>query len=155
MDGACQPKGVFEQKVWIISAEHADDPRSNDAGKPRSADDLWRIRVGELRIIYTIEDEILFSSSWSKTATGAMCIEASERALHLTGLSLVNPRSRRSSRSERRRTIGKWQILAPISHLFLVTAPGLPFPPPCPTLAQPQRAADLHGNGDPTLARKR
>lgn len=37
----------------------ADDPRPPGAGKLRSATSIWRIRVGDWRVCYTIEDNQL------------------------------------------------------------------------------------------------
>jgi len=37
----------------------AGDPRPAGVEKPRGAEDLWRVRVGDDRIIYTIRDEVL------------------------------------------------------------------------------------------------
>ena len=36
-----------------------DQPRPPDAGKLAGTDDLWRIRVGDFRVVYTISDEAL------------------------------------------------------------------------------------------------
>jgi len=47
------------RRIFERAEALADDPRPKEAKKLRGADDLWRIRVGELRIIYAIEDEIL------------------------------------------------------------------------------------------------
>ncbi len=37
----------------------ADDPRPAGAEKLSGEDDLWRIRAGDFRIIYTIRDDVL------------------------------------------------------------------------------------------------
>ena len=37
----------------------ADDPRPAGAKKLKGADDLWRIRAGDYRIVYQIRDRIL------------------------------------------------------------------------------------------------
>ncbi len=37
----------------------ADNPRPNGVKKLSGEDDLWRIRVGDYRIVYTIEDDIV------------------------------------------------------------------------------------------------
>jgi mRNA interferase RelE/StbE len=37
----------------------ADDPRPSGARKLRGSDDVWRICVGEYRVLYRIEDERL------------------------------------------------------------------------------------------------
>jgi mRNA interferase RelE/StbE len=37
----------------------ADDPRGGGATKLRGADDLWRLRVGDYRVIYQIRDAVL------------------------------------------------------------------------------------------------
>ena len=36
-----------------------DQPRPPGAGKLAGTDDLWRIRVGDFRVVYTISDEAL------------------------------------------------------------------------------------------------
>jgi mRNA interferase RelE/StbE len=37
----------------------AEDPRTGGAVKLRNADDVWRVRVGDYRILYLIEDDRL------------------------------------------------------------------------------------------------
>jgi mRNA interferase RelE/StbE len=37
----------------------ADDPRPSGAEKLRGSDDVWRVRVGDYRVLYLIEDERL------------------------------------------------------------------------------------------------
>lgn len=49
-----QMKGIGER----ISAL-ADDPRPPGMEKVEGGDNLWRVRAGDYRIVYTIEDEIL------------------------------------------------------------------------------------------------
>lgn len=49
------------RRLFERAAKLADDPRPEDAVKLRGADDLWRVRVGDFRIIYTIEDDILLA----------------------------------------------------------------------------------------------
>jgi mRNA interferase RelE/StbE len=45
----------------IVAATEAlgDDPRPPGSAKLHGADDLWRIRVGPYRVVYTIQDEDL------------------------------------------------------------------------------------------------
>lgn len=37
----------------------AEDPRPSGAAKLRGSDDVWRVRVGEHRVLYAIEDDRL------------------------------------------------------------------------------------------------
>jgi mRNA interferase RelE/StbE len=37
----------------------AQEPRGGGAAKLRGADDVWRVRVGDYRILYQVEDERL------------------------------------------------------------------------------------------------
>ena len=39
--------------------ELAENPRPRGAKKLEGMDDLWRIRVGQYRVLYTIEDDVL------------------------------------------------------------------------------------------------
>lgn len=45
--------------VVAAIAALADDPRPAGARKLRGAEDAWRIRVGDYRVIYQIVDEVL------------------------------------------------------------------------------------------------
>lgn len=48
-------------QVRLIDAleDLANDPRPDGVKKLSGSDDLWRIRVGNYRVIYTIQDEIV------------------------------------------------------------------------------------------------
>ena len=52
------PKQVIA-RVTAAIVTLADDPRPKGCKKLRGYDDLWRIRVGDYRVIYTIEDAVL------------------------------------------------------------------------------------------------
>lgn len=47
------------RRLFERAAKLATDPRPADAVKLRGTDDLWRVRVGDFRIIYTIEEDVL------------------------------------------------------------------------------------------------
>ena len=52
------PKDVLRRVDARILAL-AEEPRPRQSRKLRGADDLWRVRVGDYRIVYTLEDEDL------------------------------------------------------------------------------------------------
>ena len=43
-------------KIWTAISELSDDPRPPGCVKMSGAEDLWRIRVGDWRIVYQIRD---------------------------------------------------------------------------------------------------
>lgn len=43
-------------RIWTAISALADDPRPTGCVKMSGGDDLWRIRVGDWRIIYQIRD---------------------------------------------------------------------------------------------------
>lgn len=53
----------LERPIQILLVEAlealADNPRPDGVKKLSGSDDLWRIRVGDYRSIYTIQDEIV------------------------------------------------------------------------------------------------
>lgn len=51
--------GPIRARVLRKVAALADDPRSSGATRLVGADDLWRIRIGDYRVIYAIEDDRL------------------------------------------------------------------------------------------------
>ena len=57
-DLAAVPKKTLQQIDKTIQAL-ADNPRPHGSIKLKDTDDLYRIRKGEFRIIYKIEDEVL------------------------------------------------------------------------------------------------
>ncbi len=52
------PASARRRVVQALTA-FRDDPRPPACTKLEGADDLWRIRVGQYRVIYTIQDEQL------------------------------------------------------------------------------------------------
>lgn len=52
------PVSVQKRIVVLIDAL-ADDPRPSNCVKLHGTEDLWRIRVGQYRVVYTIQDEDL------------------------------------------------------------------------------------------------
>lgn len=48
-----------QRRIAAATDALAGDPRPPNAKKLEGADDLWRIRVGEYRVVYTIQDEAL------------------------------------------------------------------------------------------------
>jgi mRNA interferase RelE/StbE len=48
-----------QRRIVAATAALADDPRPPGSVKLHDADDLWRIRVGQYRVVYTIQDEAL------------------------------------------------------------------------------------------------
>ncbi|MGH3802467.1 MAG: type II toxin-antitoxin system RelE family toxin [Pseudonocardiaceae bacterium] len=52
-------KGPIRARVLRKVAALADDPRPPGATRLVGADDLWRIRVGDYRVVYAIEDDRL------------------------------------------------------------------------------------------------
>ena len=51
------PKATIP-KVYTKIKSLADDPRPSGVVKLTSFENLWRVRVGDYRIIYTIEDDV-------------------------------------------------------------------------------------------------
>ncbi len=47
------------RRLTAKAASLADDPRPHGVRKLRGADDLYRVRVGDYRLIYSIDDERL------------------------------------------------------------------------------------------------
>jgi len=52
------PKNVSNRLIPSIK-QLAQDPRPKGSKKLQGAEDLWRIRVGDYRVIYAIEDTIM------------------------------------------------------------------------------------------------
>lgn len=52
------PKSINNRLIPQIK-QLGEDPRPSGAKKLRGAEDLWRIRVGDYRVIYSIEDTIM------------------------------------------------------------------------------------------------
>lgn len=50
---------VFAKKIIVAIEDLANSPRPSGCKKLIDFDDLYRIRVGKYRIIYSIEDEVL------------------------------------------------------------------------------------------------
>ena len=50
---------LIQQNITLNIAGLALNPRPNGCKKLRGRDNHWRIRVGDYRIVYTIEDNIL------------------------------------------------------------------------------------------------
>jgi mRNA interferase RelE/StbE len=48
-----------QRRIVAASEALADNPRPPGAVKLHGDDDLWRIRVGQYRVVYTIQDEAL------------------------------------------------------------------------------------------------
>ena len=48
-----------QRRIALAASELADDPRPAGCVKLEGEDNLWRIRVGDYRIVYTIEDKKL------------------------------------------------------------------------------------------------
>ena len=51
--------GPIRARVLRKVAALADDPRPPGATRLVNADDLWRIRIGDYRVVYAIEDDRL------------------------------------------------------------------------------------------------
>ncbi|MBI2804325.1 MAG: type II toxin-antitoxin system RelE/ParE family toxin [Planctomycetes bacterium] len=52
------PKST-QVRIATTTDELGDNPRPRGCKKLKGEDDLWRIRVGDYRIVYTIEDDQL------------------------------------------------------------------------------------------------
>ena len=52
------PQSVRRRIIAAIEAL-AEDPRPAGCRKLQSPDDLWRIRVGDYRVVFNIDDEVL------------------------------------------------------------------------------------------------
>lgn len=48
-----------QRRIVAATDALADDPRPAGSVKLHGADDLWRIRVGQYRVVYTIQDDAL------------------------------------------------------------------------------------------------
>jgi len=48
-----------QRRIAAATEALADDPRPPGAKELQGADELWRIRIGEYRVVYTIQDEAL------------------------------------------------------------------------------------------------
>ena len=57
-DMAALPRNVAD-KIAKKAATLSDDPRPPGCLKLKGFNDLWRIRVGDYRVIYSIQDQIL------------------------------------------------------------------------------------------------
>ena len=51
---------VYYKSIRAAICELEDDPRPNGCKKLHGTDDLYRIRVGMYRIVYTIQDTVLY-----------------------------------------------------------------------------------------------
>jgi mRNA interferase RelE/StbE len=52
------PESV-QRRIAAAAKELGDNPRPPGCAKLKGEDDLWRIRVGDYRVVYTIEDDKL------------------------------------------------------------------------------------------------
>jgi mRNA interferase RelE/StbE len=52
------PEQVVSQIIPVLKLL-ADEPRPAGAKKLKGADDIWRVRTGDYRILYTVEDRNL------------------------------------------------------------------------------------------------
>ena len=52
------PEAV-QKRIAAAARDLADEPRPRGCIKLKGEDDLWRIRVGDYRVVYTIEDDKL------------------------------------------------------------------------------------------------
>lgn len=50
---------AVQTRIASAAKELGNDPRPHGCVKLKGEDDLWRIRVGDYRVIYAIEDEEL------------------------------------------------------------------------------------------------
>lgn len=48
----------FQSRIILAIDNLAEDPRPDGVKKLKLSQDLWRIRVGDYRVIYTIEDQL-------------------------------------------------------------------------------------------------
>ena len=46
-------------RVWAVVVALSSEPRPAGCKKLRGSKDLWRIRVGRYRVVYSIEDSVL------------------------------------------------------------------------------------------------
>lgn len=51
--------GRYRQRVWRLIASLADDPRPPSAKQLREQEGIYRIALDAIRIVYSIEDDIL------------------------------------------------------------------------------------------------
>ena len=49
----------IQERIALAVKALREDPRPRGCKKLKGADDLWRIRVGEYRVVYTIRDDEL------------------------------------------------------------------------------------------------
>ena len=52
------PKDAL-RRIRMATEDLRDEPRSEGAAKLAGTHDLWRIRVGDYRVVYTIADDVL------------------------------------------------------------------------------------------------
>ncbi len=52
------PKNIANQLIPSIK-QLGEDPRPAGSKKLKGAEDLWRIRMGDYRVVYSIEDAIM------------------------------------------------------------------------------------------------
>ena len=52
------PKAL-QERFATVAKDLGDDPRPHGCIKLKGADSLWRIRVGDYRLVYSIEDDEL------------------------------------------------------------------------------------------------
>jgi mRNA interferase RelE/StbE len=48
-----------QRRVLAAAAAHADDPRPDGCRKLEGEPDLYRVRVGDYRLVYTVRDRVL------------------------------------------------------------------------------------------------
>jgi mRNA interferase RelE/StbE len=48
-----------QERIALATKELRDDPRPRGCKKLKGEDNLWRIRVGDYRVVYTIKDDQL------------------------------------------------------------------------------------------------
>lgn len=51
---------LVQNNITLAIAQLANNPRPSGCKKLQGSDDYWRIRSGDYRVIYTIEDRVLF-----------------------------------------------------------------------------------------------
>ncbi len=51
------PKNVLS-RITVAIDELADEPRPDNCKKLKGVDDTYRIRIGDYRVIYTVDDSI-------------------------------------------------------------------------------------------------
>jgi mRNA interferase RelE/StbE len=49
---------LVRQRITERISTLADNPRPRGCIKPQGASDLWRVRIGDYRVIYSIDDDL-------------------------------------------------------------------------------------------------